>query len=589
MTPKESIAHEQKKLYAYLVQKGKVSSQIAENQPTSDSKDSLVPDCIRVCKDDLAVAGAVAYALDIFHLEMVEDGIDIKFSSMTDNWLVYDNKLCVPNPYDRQLLNDALDWARREGLSDLKRGVVSQTYLGQLQAVHCVSDLESDAQGVDGKLALQVVDEIIRHAAQKDASDIHFMPGRTDKVDLLYRIDGVLRNERKIDYEMHEAIVRSVMDTRSHVQLQTNKQQDGKFEFKLSQNKTINLRVSTMPVVRQSNQALKLVIRILGNNTALADLDRLGLSPVNKQLLIKFGGYPNGMIILTGPTGSGKTTTLNAQMLHMYSTNPNRNFHTIEDPVELQHEGISHTEVSVNLSFAQALRGMLRQDPDIMLVGEMRDNETAGLAYKAAMTGHLILTTLHTNNTHESIGRLLEMEIPTAIIVTNTTAFIAQRLSRALCKQCKVEYRLKDDQERYEIYGGHPLLLELGGETKLFKANPDGCAECGGKANGGEKGRRGLVEILEITPEVQVAILSGVNPAILRRDQIQRGTFKDLWDDGIRLLLEGVVGFKQLEDELKPYMQDRLKVDTRGSSAPSVGIGLSQQAITSSVEQMNNL
>ena len=589
MTPKESIAHEQKKLYAYLVQKGKVSSQIAENQPISDSKDSLVPDCIRVCKDDLAVAGAVAHALEIFHLEMVEDGIDIKFSSMTDNWLVYDNKLCVPNPYDRQLLNDALDWARREGFDNLKRGVVSQTYLGQLLAVHCVSDVESDGAGVDDKLALQVVDEIIRHAAQKDASDIHFMPGRTDKVDLQYRIDGVLRNERKLDLKMHDAIVRSVVDTRSNVQFHSNKQQDGKFEFKLSQNKTLNLRVSTMPVVQQSSASLKLVIRLLGNNMALADLDKLGLSPVNKQLLIKFGGYPNGMIILTGPTGSGTTTTLYAQLLHMRSTNPNRNFHTLEDPVEQQHEGISHTEVSVNLTFAQALRGMLRQDPDVILVGEMRDNETANLAYTAAMTGHLILSTLHTNNTHESIGRLMEMEIPTAIIATNTTAFVAQRLCRSLCKVCKVEYRLKDDPERQSIYGGHPLLSELGGETRLFKANPDGCNECGGKLNGGEKGRRGVVEILEITPDVQVAILNGVNPAILRREQIQNGTFKDLWDDGIRLLLEGVVGFKQLEDELKPYMQDRLKVDTRGSSTPTVGIGLSPQAITSSVEQMNNL
>jgi type II secretory ATPase GspE/PulE/Tfp pilus assembly ATPase PilB-like protein len=589
MNPRDAIAQEQKKLYAYLVREGKVSSQIAENQPTSESKGSLVPDCIRVCKNDLAVAGAVADAMNIFHLERVEDGIEIKISSATDNWLVYDNMLCVANPYDRQLLNRALDWARREGLSDLKRGVISQTYLGQLLAVNCAGEADTTKDGVDEKLAFQVVDEIIRHAASKDASDIHFMPGRTDKVDLLYRIDGVLRNERKIDYNMHEAIVRTVMDTRSNVPLQTNKQQDGKFEFTLSQNKIINLRVSTMPVVRQSGQSLKLVIRLLGNNTALADLDKLGLSPVNKQLLIKFGGYPNGMIILTGPTGSGKTTTLNAQMLHMYSTNPNRNFHTIEDPVELQHEGISHTEVSVNLSFADALRGMLRQDPDILLVGEMRDNETASLAYKAAMTGHLVLTTLHTNNTHESVGRLVEMDIPTAIIATNTTAFIAQRLCRALCKHCKVEYRLKDDEERFGIYGAHSLLAELGGETKLFKANPDGCQECGGKANSGEKGRRGLVEILEITPEVQVAILSGVNPAILRRDQIQSGTFKDLWDDGIRLLLEGVVGFKQLEDELKPYMQDRQKVDARGPSAQSRGIALSQREISSSVERVSNL
>jgi type II secretory ATPase GspE/PulE/Tfp pilus assembly ATPase PilB-like protein len=562
----EKIGQEQRKIYEHLVKKGKVTAQIAASQPISESRDSLIPDAIRVCKDDGAVAEAVANALGIFNLTVVEEGVTVKCAGNADNWLAYSNYLCISNPYDRALITKATDWARREELGPLKIAVISQSYLSQLRAVHGAVAEDGNVDGMDDKLALQHLDEIIRHAAQLDVSDIHFQPTQTDKVDLLYRIDGILRVQRKIDLKLHEAMVRSVMETRCNVSVHTNAQQDGKFDFQIDQNKSINLRVSTIPVVRKSEVSQKMVMRLLGNNTRLANLDRLGLAPENRELLVKFGSYPNGMIILTGPTGSGKTTTLSALLLHMHSTNPNLNYHTIEDPVELQHQGMSHTEVSVTLSFAQALRAMLRQDPDVMLVGEMRDEETAELGYKAAMTGHLVLSTLHTNNAHESIGRLERMNIDTEIIATNTTAFIAQRLCRALCKNCRQEYRLKDDPERFRIYGSHPAFSAHRGDTIVYRANPHGCNECGHHNGAGEKGRRGLIEVLEMTPEVQVAILEGVNPAILRRKQIQKGTFNDLWDDGIRLVIEGAVGFEQLEAQLKPYLYDRMEVEDSQST-----------------------
>lgn len=564
----ERIAKEQQKIYSYLVRKGKVTAQIVASLPTADSKDALVPDAIRICKDDVAVAEAVSEALGIFNLSAVEDSIKVRCASNSDDWIAYSNYLCLSNPYDRAVINKAMDWARREDLGSPKLAVISQSYLAKLRAVHGEVAEGSDADGVDDKMALQHLDEIIRHAAQLDASDIHFQPGQTDKVDLLYRIDGILRVQRKIDLKLHEAMVRSVMEARCNVSIQTSSQQDGKFDFQVDSNKAINLRVSTMPVVRKSETSQKMVMRLLGNNSALASLERLGLSAANKALLVKFGMHPNGMIVLTGPTGSGKTTTLNALLLNMHSTNPNLNYHTIEDPVELQHQGMSHTEVTVNVSFAQALRGMLRQDPDVILVGEMRDEETAELGFKAAMTGHLVLTTLHTNNAHESIGRLERMGIDREIIATNTTAFIAQRLCRSLCKSCRVEYRLKDDPERFRIYGAHPAFAQKKGDTIVYRANPQGCSDCGHQNGAGEKGRRGLMEILEMTPDVQVSILEGVNPAILRRKQIQRGTFSDLWDDGIRLVVEGAVGFEQLEGRLKSYLYDReeLMENTRSPS-----------------------
>lgn len=564
MSEQQRISQTQKRIYEHLVARNKVTSQIASSQPDSESMDSIVPDAIRVCKDDVAVAEAVALQMNRFNLVVAEEGVPIVCAGSQDNWIAYSDYICLVNPYDRNAVARATTWARQENIQHTRIGVISQSYLFQLRAVHGNTDPSSD-ENVDDKLALQQLDDIIRLAAHSDASDIHFAPTQMDKIDLLFRIDGVLRVQKKIELKLHEAMVRSVMESRCGVLLRTNTQQDGKFDFQLDQNKSINLRVSTMPVVRKSETALKMVMRLLGNNTTLANLDKLGMSTFNKNLLVKMGNYPNGMIIVTGPTGSGKTTTLSAQLLHMHGTNPSRNFHTVEDPVELQHQGMSHTEVSSNLTFAQALRALLRQDPDVILVGEMRDNETAELGYKAAMTGHLVLSTLHTNNAHESIGRLQRMDIDTDIIATNTTAFIAQRLLRALCPNCKQSYRLKDDPSRSVLYGSHKAFAEKKGETVLFRANPSGCNAC----ESGEKGRRSIIEILEMTPEVQVPILEGVNPSILRRKQIQDGTFLDLWDDGIRLLMEGVVGFEQLEAVLKSYEEDRRVVKGElGSGTP---------------------
>lgn len=556
MSESAQIINVQRQIYDHLVKRNKITRQIADSQPVAETLDSIVPDAIRVSKDDTAVAEAVSVVARQFFLSVAEEGIPVKCGTTVDDWLLYGDVLCVVNPFDSSLIDRAIAWARKFEHTYKSLGVISQSYLSQLRVVHS-EDTDDLDENVDDKLALQHVEEIIRLAAQQGASDIHFVPTQTDRIDLLFRVDGVLRIQKKIDLRLHDAMVRSVMESKCNVQLQSNTQQDGKFEFALDQNKSINLRVSTMPVARKSESALKMVMRLLGNNTALASLDRLGLSEENMNLIIKMGNYPNGMIIMTGPTGSGKTTTLSAALLHMFHTNPNRNFHTVEDPVELQHQGMSHTEVTMTLSFAQALRALLRQDPDVILVGEMRDNETAELGFKAAMTGHLVLSTLHTNNAHESIGRLERMDIDTEIIATNTTAFIAQRLLRALCPDCKNSYRLKDDPVRYAKYGSHRLFAAQKGETIIYRANPSGCQKCGGPKNSGERGRRSIIEILEMTPEVQVPILEGKNPAILRREQIQNGTFKDLWDDGIRLIAEGAVGFEQVEAVLKPYEHDR--------------------------------
>ena len=566
----DKINSAQSKIYEHLVKRQRVTPQIADSQPLSESMAAIIPDAIRVSKDDTAVAEAAAAALELFILSLAEDGVVVKCASNNDGFVAYSDYICVTNPYDSTVVSSAFAWARREGIEVKAIGVISTSYLSQLRAVHGGAD-DSEAANLDDKRALQQVEDFIRFAAQVDASDIHFVPNQTDKVDMLYRIDGILRAQRKIELKVYDTMVRAVIEQRCQIQLQTNTQLDGKFELQLDSNKSINLRVSTLPVVRRSETTPKMVLRLLGTNTSLVNLERLGMSKTNLAKMIRFGNYPNGMIVLTGPTGSGKTTTLSAELISMQNNNPNRNFSTVEDPVEMQHQGMSHIEVTEELTFAKALRALLRQDPDVIFVGEMRDDETADLAYKAAQTGHLVLTTLHTNNSHESIGRLARMGIDVEMIATNTTAFLAQRLVRRLCVGCKTEYRLQDDHVRFAKYGKNSAFTTHKGETKLFKANRNGCEKCGHQTGAGEKGRQGIIEILEVTPEVQVALLNGESPAMLRRRQIQEGTFEDLWDDGLRLVAEGVLGFEQLEEQLKPYEVDRAEVNAPlGAGRPSL-------------------
>lgn len=587
MTSSERIERVQAGIYEYLVTAGKVSAQIARSQPVSDTMASIIPDAVRVCKDDTVVAEASASHLGKFFLGVVSAEIPIAVGSRHDSWLAYNGFLCVTNPFDQAMVNKAAAWAREEGHTITEIGVVANSYLTTLRTIY--GPEISVSEEVDDELALDQLEDLIRDAADNDASDLHFVPNQTDKVELLHRIDGDLRIISKIELTLYEAMVRAVMESRCNKTYLPLTQQDGKFDLHLNESKTINLRVSTMPVVRQSGIGVKMVVRLLGNNTSLINLERLNFSKKNYELLVKFGGYPNGMLVLTGPTGSGKTTTLAAQLTNMQSRNPDRNFHTVEDPVEMQHPGMSHTEVTATLSFAQALRALLRQDPDVLLVGEMRDEETADLGYKAAMTGHLVLTTLHTNSSHESIGRLERMNIPMDLIVTNTTAFLAQRLVRTLCPHCKVRHTLKDDPASHEKYGGNKAFTEQGGDTVIYRANRDGCEHCGYASNRGEKGRVSIIEILEMTAEVQNQLLIGVNPTLLRRKQILGGTFDDLWDDGLRLVVKGLIGIDQLERELKPYEVDRVGMHPTATSGHLAAVPLPQRKTTFAANQDANL
>lgn len=577
-----TIRKRQRQILRHLVEAGKITQQQMDTQPVPEDMKAVIPDVLRICKDDEAVAAAVAKAVDKRQFFEAEDGIEIIQGEANDPWFIYGGVIYMTNPFDDHAYQRALSYARQKNHKTLSIGVVSNSRIEQVKTYNREEE-ESNLDDAALKVrAIQRIEDMIREAAKNDVSDIHLQPTQGDQIAVRYRMDGELITIRMYKIGFHDPICRVIIENLCGLSLETSVPQDGKFEFYVSTSKKINLRVSSIPVARGSERTLKIVMRLLGNNATLANLDKLGMDPVNKATLQRMGACPNGMIILTGPTGSGKTTTLNALLLDMQGRDPNRNYHTIEEPVELQHEGMCHTECGAQVSFAAALRSLLRQDPDVVLVGEMRDNETAELGYKAAMTGHLVLSTLHTNNAHESLGRLERMNIERDIIVTNTMAFIAQRLVRALCKSCKIPYELRTNPEQFKMFGSHRLFKEKGGNTIIYKANTAGCSVC--KKNethhsGGLKGRRGVIEILEMTPETQMAILEGETPTLLRRRQIKEGTFRDLWDDGLRLVAEGSVSIEQLESELKPYLEDRGGSAALGESSKPVALASGRASV----------
>lgn len=558
----ELIERRQRSILQILVNEGKLSSAQSLAMPVSENIESVIPDINRLANDENSVASAVGRSLGKKVFTEVEEGRQATLPPNLDSWVIYDNTIYMTNPLDSKASEQAMAFGRRSNIEmkGMAVGVITPAKLDALRSIN-IDDDESVGADTEAQkqLALKRINDLVAEASKRDASDIHLQPTQGDKVLVRFRLDGDLRSQRSYSMLLHDSISRVVLDNMCGLSLESGKPQDGKFDFNVSNNKKINVRVSSLPITRGSDKSLKLVLRLLGNNTKLSSLSRLGFSKKNLEILQRLGSEPNGMIIVTGPTGSGKTTLLMAMLLDIFRTNPNQNYQTIEDPVEIQIEGISQTEVTDQLPTASILKAVLRQDPDVILLGESRDAETVELAFRAAMTGHLLLTTLHTNNAHLSLGRLEDLNVTRDIISSNVMAIAAQRLVKTLCVDCRKPYIFGADKPRFKTYSGNLVFANCTNpeELQLYKANPQGCKTCG-PDSGGLKGRHAILEILEVTPEIQEVILQGQNPSVMRRIGIANGTFNDLWDDGLRLVRDGVISFDQLEKVLRPYMNDRI-------------------------------
>jgi type II secretory ATPase GspE/PulE/Tfp pilus assembly ATPase PilB-like protein len=377
---------------------------------------------------------------------------------------------------------------------------------------------------------VRLVDALLADAVKRDASDIHFEP-EEQFLRIRYRIDGVLQQIRSLHKNYWSAIAVRLKVMSALNIAETRVPQDGRMSMNLS-GRTIDFRVAVQPTIFGEN----IVLRILDSQKGIVPLDKLNLSEDALHTLHLMMARPEGIILVTGPTGSGKTTTLYSLLNHLNTEE--RNIMTLEDPVEYNLGMVRQTAVNeaVRLDFVNGIRSMLRQDPDIILIGEIRDEPTAEMAFRAAMTGHQVYSTLHTNSAIGAIPRLLDLKIQPDIMADNIIGVIGQRLVRKVCQRCR-QATQPNDIERTLLK--LPSSQELP-DVRIYHAQ--GCDMCGGR---GYKGRLALMEILRMDDTLEKAIAQHENIHTLRQCIYAQG-FRTLSDDGIARVLEGVTTLEEV-------------------------------------------
>ncbi|EGR2909938.1 type IV-A pilus assembly ATPase PilB [Vibrio parahaemolyticus] len=385
-----------------------------------------------------------------------------------------------------------------------------------------IEDLSQDESPVS-----RYINQILLDAVRKGASDIHFEP-----YEKMYRVrlrcDGILIETQQPPNHLSRRLSARIKILSKLDIAERRLPQDGRIKLKLNQDTAIDMRVSTLPTLFGE----KIVLRLLDSSSASLDIDKLGYSEQQKQLYLEALRRPQGMILMTGPTGSGKTVSLYTGLNIL--NKPEINISTAEDPVEINLSGINQVQVQpkIGFGFAEALRSFLRQDPDVVMVGEIRDLDTAEIAIKASQTGHLVLSTLHTNSAAETIIRLSNMGVESFNLASSLSLIIAQRLARKLCPYCK------QPQE-------HTVQLQhLGIQTtdKIFRANPDGCNEC----THGYSGRTGIYEVMRFDESLSEALIKGASVHELEKLAIANG-MSTLQMSGIEKLKQGITSFSELQ------------------------------------------
>ena len=376
---------------------------------------------------------------------------------------------------------------------------------------------------------VKYVNKILLDAINKGASDIHFEPYEK-RYRVRYRIDGILSEVASPPITIAAKLTARIK-VMSRMDISERRvPQDGRIKLKLSKKRAIDFRVNTCPTLFGE----KVVLRILDPSSAQLGIDALGYEPEQKELYMNALSNPYGMILVTGPTGSGKTVSLytGLNILNI----PETNISTAEDPAEINLEGINQVNVNdkVGLTFAEALKSFLRQDPDIIMVGEIRDLETASIAIKAAQTGHLVLSTLHTNDAPQTLTRLMNMGVPAFNIATSVTLIIAQRLGRRLCGDCKTP----DDLPKEVLLKEGFTREDLADNFKIYKAV--GCDKC----TDGYKGRVGIYQVMGISEEMGRLIMGGANSIDLA-DQARKEGIDDLRRSALKKIMQGMISLEE--------------------------------------------
>jgi type IV pilus assembly protein PilB len=399
---------------------------------------------------------------------------------------------------------------------------------------------KSASQDEKEEATIEIVDSLLRHGNDSKASDIHIEP-YAKQVVVRFRIDGVMYDELKIDKKFLEPIV-SRIKIMAKMRIDEHRAaQDGKLRYELDDG-SLDVRVSIVPIVEGEN----VVLRLLASRNKRIGLTNLGFGAKDLKKLKRAMDRPHGMILVTGPTGSGKTTTLYAILTILNKTDVH--IATIEDPVEYNIEGVSQIQVDpkTNLTFAAGLRAIVRQDPDIIMVGEIRDKETAGISINSALTGHLVLSSLHTNDAPTALPRLIDMEVEPFLVASTINLIIAQRLVRKNCEKCRVSYKITAEEK--VVMANEPAIqaiLKAKGVKNLDKLNlykGQGCPVCG---QTGYTGRVGIFEVMEMTDEIRGLVTDKASSPVIMKEARAAG-MTSMLTDGLEKVFSGVTSLDEV-------------------------------------------
>ncbi|AXK40576.1 type II secretion system protein GspE [Crenobacter cavernae] len=420
-----------------------------------------------------------------------------------------------PSVFDKRLAELYSDGAgdTAELVDDLGQEVDLSRLIETLPAVEDLLEADDDAP------IIRMINALFTQALRDGASDLHIEPFEDHSV-VRFRRDGVLRDVARPHRALHGALVSRIKIMAALDIAEKRLPQDGRISLRLA-GRPVDVRVSTLPTAHGE----RAVLRLLDKDGARLDLATLGMARPTLDRVDSLISQPHGILLVTGPTGSGKTTTLYAALSRLDASHTN--IMTVEDPVEYQLAGVGQTQVNpkIDMSFAKALRAILRQDPDVIMIGEIRDLETAQIAVQASLTGHLVLATLHTNDAASAVTRLTDMGVEPFLLASSLLGVMAQRLVRRLCPECKAP---------------HPLPLEDFPDTKHYR--PVGCPACSGN---GYRGRYGIYELLEIDDTLRRLIHDRAPEAELRAHAVKNG-MKSLRDDGLRWVRSGETALEEV-------------------------------------------
>ena len=467
-----------------------------------------------------------------------EQGLTVAMSNPTDDYVLAalrlaTGKTIVPRvgiPTELEVAFERLYGSGRSAMGQIVDSIGLADNLTDEEQIQHLKDLASEAP------VIRLVNLMIARAVESRASDIHIEPFE-NRLKVRYRVDGVLREVESPPSRLSAAVISRIKIMAKLNIAERRLPQDGRIQLR-AQGKEIDLRVSTVPTLWGES----VVMRILDKASVVLDFEVLGFGPRTLKRFLNILHLPHGILLVTGPTGSGKTTTLYTALQTLNT--PERKILTVEDPVEYQLEGINQIQAKpqINLTFANALRSIVRQDPDVIMIGEMRDLETAGIAVQSALTGHLVLSTLHTNDSAGSITRLLDMGVDDYLLTSTISGILAQRLVRLLCVNCRRPYpALPELVEEMRL-----RRFSEGRDITLYKAI--GCEQCGGT---GYRGRAAIMEFLVMSDPLRRMVLKHADATELQAEAQKEG-MDTMYEDGLR---KAVAGLTTLEEVLRVTTQ----------------------------------